>query len=321
MISLSVGANEPFWISNMKKSIVTLLQLDVTGVRSEEDVLKLDDELLPLTVYEDGVTGDCLTTMQFNRLPSFQVIGNQALHQGGMDEVCKNTGHVYEITKIKDFDRCRSNPFVSSATPPLQSTCQQLGGINCDRAIQVKIFFLGFKVFNFFFLNSILQRAAVYKYIGCGASVDQLTIARTEGFGELFFKPFGIKTQQIVNTAIISLVIQTTNRITKQFNVPSPLKVFQNLAYTFTPTDILRSMDRAPDLTSGPNINPIDINMMKKSTLTLLRNLSQEMRESSTSDRDVIERVSIISRTLTYFSLDGLRFLWTSVKGNDSVVQ
>jgi hypothetical protein len=116
-------------------------------------------------------------------------------------------------------------------------------------------------------------------------------------------------------------VIQTTNRITKQFNVPSPLKVFQNLAYTFTPTDILRSMDRAPDLTSGPNINPIDINMMKKSTLTLLRNLSQEIRESSTSDRDVIERVSIISRTLTYFSLDGLRFLWTSVKGNDSVVQ
>lgn len=66
---------------------------------------------------KDGVTGDCLTTLRITRLPFYHVIQNQDLDAHKIiGEICRST-KVYEILKIKDFDKCRTDPLKVSSHP------------------------------------------------------------------------------------------------------------------------------------------------------------------------------------------------------------
>ena len=204
-----------------------------------------------------------------------------------MDEVC-DKHNVYEFLKIKDFDSCLTNPLYRTLVPPapLRAACP-LNGIDCGQSI---------------------QRSTVYKYIGCGPSADQLTIARVEGLGELFIKPFAAQTERIANTAISSLIIQKKHKIIKLLTSPSQGAVHDNLGYTFTETDIKDDV-RMNSTTSF------------QSALHAIRQVARELRESSTSERDTIERLSIVCRSMSAFSSNQLKSMWLQVKSNDSVIQ
>jgi hypothetical protein len=107
-VAIQVGADEPLWVVNFKKSIASQLQLDVQGVRPDGeriDVSKImrsirslhDDKKqkgsaaaagATIQVYEDTVTGDCSTTIAINRLTASQIYGHRAYSLASFDQLC-----------------------------------------------------------------------------------------------------------------------------------------------------------------------------------------------------------------------------------------
>ena len=81
------------------------------------------------------MTGDCLATLRITRLPFYQVMqdGDGDKHQV-IGDICRTT-KVYEITKMKDFDQCRSDPFQTSSNPPSAATFH---GSRSDGTLKVK---------------------------------------------------------------------------------------------------------------------------------------------------------------------------------------
>lgn len=63
------------------------------------------------------MTGDCLTTVHFTRLPYHRVIQQRPSDEDQvLADLCRSA-NVYEIVKIKDFDDCRIDPLQTRATP------------------------------------------------------------------------------------------------------------------------------------------------------------------------------------------------------------
>ena len=70
-----------------------------------------------VTLLKDGVTGDCLTTLRVIQLPYYQAIQNQPVESHQIiAEACRST-KIYEITKVKDFNQCQSDPLQLSMHP------------------------------------------------------------------------------------------------------------------------------------------------------------------------------------------------------------
>ena len=90
---IQVGADEPLWIVNFKKSIASQLQIDLSGSRPDGPVFdwsSFSNEYpnAAFTVFEDAVTGDCSTTISFNRLAASQVYDLDAYELGSFGAVC-----------------------------------------------------------------------------------------------------------------------------------------------------------------------------------------------------------------------------------------
>ena len=139
IISIQVGSSEPNWIVNLKKSIASQLQLDITGVRavSSGPVTPSPADLnSAITTFEDGLNGDCSTVIQVNRLPTYQVYETDAFDFGSFDTVCKGS-NVYEVVKTTDFNRCLNSSVFHSVTP--SNYMCTLGRAQCGDAMVVNI--------------------------------------------------------------------------------------------------------------------------------------------------------------------------------------
>lgn len=103
---------------------------------NQAELIKLTHILIRFdTARKDGVTGDCLTTLRVTRLPLYQIIHESTTsdqHQL-INEICRST-KIFEITKIKDFDQCRSDPLRVSFNPQSDQLPSQRG------ALQVRVY-------------------------------------------------------------------------------------------------------------------------------------------------------------------------------------
>lgn len=61
------------------------------------------------------MTGDCHTTVTVTRLPFYQIIQTTGQHPI-VNELCRSS-KIFEFTKIKNFDQCRSDPLRFSSNP------------------------------------------------------------------------------------------------------------------------------------------------------------------------------------------------------------
>jgi hypothetical protein len=146
------------WIVNIKKSIASQLQLDVTGVRSDGTAFNYkaatkDGEKTTLTVFEvnikiaisfgvinfrfhlqDSVTGDCKTSIEISRLPYTQVFASAGFKLDSFDDVC-GSKPVYQILKTKDFNSCKSNPAWHTTTSNTYEC--DLDKANCGQFLKV----------------------------------------------------------------------------------------------------------------------------------------------------------------------------------------
>lgn len=139
-VALTVERDEPDWSVNVKKAAASIVQLDVTGVRSAPDggvfgersssinsleVIRPHNEITrhslstryAVITKKDAVTGDCLTNLRFTRLPYHRAVRQLATDEGDRVavELCRSS-NIYEIVKTKDFDDCRVDPLHSSST-------------------------------------------------------------------------------------------------------------------------------------------------------------------------------------------------------------
>merc|ERR1711962_553388 len=136
--SLLVSKNEPASVTNIKKSILSQIQMDVAGTRrteletnqiqlpvSEEGV----EQLSYFTTMEESVQGECKTEYTIHRLPQWKI--NELEEAWRMEELkvkdfnieseseakttCEGKPY-FLITKTKNFEQCKKTPFFQMIT-------------------------------------------------------------------------------------------------------------------------------------------------------------------------------------------------------------
>lgn len=210
---IKVGAEEPLWVVNYKKSIASQLQLDLTGVRPDSEPvdwssIKNEDQSATFNVFEDSVTGDCSSTIAVHRMPMTKVYDHDAyrLNPASFEAVCQDKP-VYEIIKTKDFNRCLTNP-VSYSAQPATYLC------SLDKA----------------YCSDWLQRKASYRYIACG-ELPKLTYLSVVSWSDLVVKPFAIDTKELTSSNAIRWELEKKEGISSRFSSPSNAKEHKTLSF------------------------------------------------------------------------------------------
>ena len=137
--SFLVSKNEPSSVTNIKKSILSQIQLDVAGTRrsqletnhiqlpvSEEG--SVSEQISYFTTMEESVQGECLTEYTIHKLPQWKINElEEAIHmeelkvkdfnlsESEAKTVCQGKPY-YLITKTKNFEQCKRTPFVQMIT-------------------------------------------------------------------------------------------------------------------------------------------------------------------------------------------------------------
>jgi len=301
IVNLKVGDDEELWIVNLKKSIANQLQLDVTGARSDGIPSKRDsdEENYAFNVFEDGISGDCSTFIQINRLPLHQVYETDAFGLGSFDAVCQDK-KVYEIVKTKDFNRCRNSPIYHSASQPIYMCT--LGTANCGDAMQ--------RTFNM-------------KYIGCGEDVDEMTIIHAQGYNRFLVNPFGVDTEEMESTTITELRLVTKETMGSRWtDVPSRSAKLDSLAYVFAKFQQEENSDMyiQPSLTGASSSRKMSSIDLQKSIMESLRIVAEDLTEKPDAESDNLERLDMVSRVMSMADLEELHTLWQSVKSENDLI-
>merc|ERR1712180_304858 len=134
--SFLVSKNEPSSVTNIKKSILSQIQLDVAGTRRSQ--LETNHIQLPVseegsvaeqvsffTTKEESVQGECLTEYTIHKLPQWKV--NELESAWRAEEslvkdfklpestVCEGKPY-YMITKTKNLEQCTKSPYFQMYT-------------------------------------------------------------------------------------------------------------------------------------------------------------------------------------------------------------
>ena len=136
--SVIVGKNEPASITNIKKSILSQIQLDIAGTRRshlETNQIQLPtsqegiNQLSYFNTMEESVQGECLTQYNVHRLPQWKIYElEEAWRTEEMKvkdfyiesnseamKICQDKPY-FLITKTKSLEQCKKSPFFQMYT-------------------------------------------------------------------------------------------------------------------------------------------------------------------------------------------------------------
>ena len=129
--SVIVGKDEPAFITNIKKSILSQIQMDIAGTRRtqlESNHIQLPaseegaNQISYFTTMEESVQGECLTMYNIHRLPQWKIYElEEAWRMEEMKvkdfnieseamKVCQDKPY-FLITKTKSLEQCKKSPF------------------------------------------------------------------------------------------------------------------------------------------------------------------------------------------------------------------
>merc|ERR1711915_846798 len=103
---IQVDQNEPEFIVNLKKALVSQLQYDLSEAKLEENETGRDT-LEPIPVFkvnETTILGECETIYTISKLPLITTYEYE-----GEESVCKGKEH-YQILKTKNLESCSRHP-------------------------------------------------------------------------------------------------------------------------------------------------------------------------------------------------------------------
>ena len=131
--SVIVGKNEPASITNIKKSVLSQLQMDITGSRQvESNHIQLPvgeegaEQVSFFTTKEESVQGECLTEYTIHKLPQWKVYELESAWRAEESlvkdfklseskTVCEGKPY-YMITKTKNLEQCTKSPYFQMYT-------------------------------------------------------------------------------------------------------------------------------------------------------------------------------------------------------------
>lgn len=238
--SLLVDASEPVAVRNIKKALLTQLQLDLTASRQAEVISNMlvkgqteqesgRQEGSYFTTQESGISGDCQTDYNINKLPKYQ---SEELEQQWQEEekvlerlsiisrstekhsqkgrqACEGKQY-YEVSKTKNYDNCRNRPLFQSVTGVQ---------LNCDAAKSE--------------CKDLLTHMTTSRYILCGSPED-FYIREVSTDDVISTVPIAWNTKEHLTTrARVTLFLTGVKEVGTPLPKPQEPKEVKSLVYEF----------------------------------------------------------------------------------------
>ena len=178
--SFFVEAAEPQSITNIKRSFLSQIQLDITGARrneiqsnnvqkqnghednNDEVPLESNEDITYFTTREESLHGDCQTSYTIHQLPKYRsleleqqwqkeekMLLEQVEVRSKGEEACQGKQY-FRITKTKNLDNCHKRPFfqkfvgVQSRCDGSKSSCNDQFNVS----LRIILFYACTKFFN-----------------------------------------------------------------------------------------------------------------------------------------------------------------------------
>merc|ERR1719365_573881 len=229
--SVIVGKDEPTSITNIKKSILSQIQMDIAGTRRtqlESNHIQLPaseegaNQISYFTTMEESVQGECLTQYNVHRLPQWKIYElEEAWRTEEMKvkdfyieseseamKVCQDKPY-YMITKTKSLEQCKKSPFFQMYTRDTVATADLTSNSELGTTVSTTSIYACGE------LNDFVVRKVAHKR----TAAQTITGYNTEEFA--------------VSPSQVNLFLLNIKPVTARMNVPTATKTIKSIVYGF----------------------------------------------------------------------------------------
>merc|ERR1712235_172308 len=330
--SFLVSKMEPTSVTNIKKAILSQIQMDVAGTRRSQ--IETNHIQLPLneegnvseqvsffTTMEESVQGECLTEYTIHKLPQFKI--NELEEAWRMEELkvkdfnieseseakttCEGKPY-FLITKTKNFEQCKKTPFFQMYTR------DTLAGTDMTSSSELGMTVSTTNTFVCGELNEFIVRKIAHKRVAAAT----ITGYKTE--------------EEATSPSQVNMSLLKIRSITSRLNVPTTTVTLKSLVYGYPllgsgheelNQEIVEKTEELlglrppmpqPGLTTAPHNLILDLNKEQiiPQILETVEKMAREIYqspESCASKSDLAGKLSTVSmylRTLTLPELEQL---------------
>jgi len=224
--SLLVSKNEPASITNIKKSVLSQLQMDITGSRQvESNHIQLPvgeegaEQVSFFTTKEESVQGECLTEYTIHKLPQWKVYELESAWRAEESlvkdfklseskTVCEGKPY-YMITKTKNLEQCTKSPYFQMYTR--------------DTLVN-----------NDYVSSEVGTTVSTTTSFVCGESLNEFIVRKTHNKRIAELEMLGYKADEMaVSQSQVNMFLLETKPITSRMSLPSTTRVVKSLVYGF----------------------------------------------------------------------------------------
>jgi Lipoprotein amino terminal region/Domain of unknown function (DUF1943) len=317
---IRISENEPHWSVNIKKALVSLVKIQTPSGKfsiQENTIRGRGESSVPNVwkVMEQGVDGKCENTYHFTELPEY-VLSEVSSDLINFDKCEKS---IFQVVKTRDINNCVERTAFQTSQP---------GRYNCPTGN----------------CDSMWERTAMTRYIGCGTSAKDMEILAIINDGEIQQSLMGFNTENVVTGVGQTLVLVESRSLKSDITVDSP-RTIEDLLYeypesmTMTGSDSGSSQrpnsfqglrDRLREIIKDPRdqrfktIVPLDRDMiMSKLSPDTLKQKLVERLTKIVEDLDEVENlykkeislnVLMLSKIMNVLSTDHLLSVYTDIK-------
>ncbi|GAB6026384.1 hypothetical protein CHUAL_012587 [Chamberlinius hualienensis] len=196
--SFDVYPEDPEWSVNVKRSILSMLQLNLDGVNRirapKTNIMREDEHHDFYRVMEDGIGGDCETVYTITHHPYHHHVNER----------------VVNVTKSRHYDHCTHRPY-SVFTTHMGYRCEGCEGVNMDPLTTTSI-------------TEYQLRGDRHFY----------TIERIYNTGKFHFTPFTTNAQTIFTAINQTMFLENSWPIKTPITFPEKSLTYTSLAYNGT---------------------------------------------------------------------------------------
>jgi len=326
--SFLVSKKEPVSITNIKKSILSQIQMDIAGTHRTQ--LETNHIQMPIpeegiepisyfTTWEESVQGECLTKYTIHRLPQWKI--NELEEAWRMEElkvkdfkfeseseaktICQGKPY-FLITKTKSLEQCKKSPFLQMYARSAVITA----GITTDSELGTTVSTTYSYVCGE--LNKFVVRKVTHNMIAdqmiTGYNTEERSVSPSMvTLSLLKIKPISTRVSVPATTKVIKSIVYGYNGLEEQQLIPKIVEKTEELLG-------MRPMLPQPALTQAPL--DIVLNLPKEQIIPKILEQIQKMArevyhspESCASKSDVAGKLSTLSiymRSLNLAELEQL---------------
>jgi len=336
--SVRVSKEEPVSVTNIKKSILAQIQLDIAATRRSEletnqihvpsSTNEVSDLISYFTTSEESLQGECMTEYTIHKLPQWkiteleeswtmeqqQILGtgssSSSIHREVPEVKTECEGKAYfKITKTKNLSQCKVHPVFFKSTT-LTPECD-ITSSNCESVA-----------------NHMITTVA---YV-CG-QLNEFKIRKAVTNDVFDHSPMGFETEErMQTTSKVVLELLETKPVTQRISVPVTTQSITSLIYAYPQQATEQTLDaeivRQTEEIQGvrpvlpqPGLieAPMSLMPVKLSTENIIREVIEELKkvarevyqspESCGCQSDLAAILTSITKSLRTLSLSSLEEL------------